>query len=119
MAELGVDVVVVATTFGHEDDYEKIVKRVKNGTLVIDNPNAPELEEAMLKYKPDLFISGTKEKYLSHKYGVPFLNGHTYESSGGYMVFKGLVRFARDMYKSLYSPSWKFVRTQETAAEAQ
>ena len=113
MEELGMELNVVATTFGHEDDYEKIVSRVKNGTLLIDNPNAPELEEMMVKYKPDLFISGTKEKYLAYKYGVPFLNGHTYESKGGYMVFKGFVRFARDIYKSIYSPAWKFIKTRD------
>lgn len=110
MEELGFEVAVVATTFGHEDDYQKIVKRVDNGTLLIDNPNAKELEEAMVKYKPDLFISGTKEKYLAYKYGVPFLNGHTYETKGGYMMFKGFMRFANDMYKALYSPAWKFIR---------
>jgi nitrogenase molybdenum-iron protein alpha chain len=113
MEELGMEIVMTATTFGHEDDYEKIVKRVKNGTLVIDNPNAIELEEAMLKYKPDLFISGSKEKYLSYKYGVPFVNGHNYDSKGGYMVFKGFVRFAQDIYKALYNPAWKFVRPSE------
>jgi nitrogenase molybdenum-iron protein alpha chain len=108
MEELGMNVKVVATTFGHEDDYEKIVRRVKNGTLIIDNPNAPEFEEMMVK--SDIFIAGTKEKYLAYKYGVPFLNGHTYESKGGYMAFKGAVRFARDIYKALYSPSLRFIR---------
>ena len=112
MEELGMEVKVVATTFGHEADYEKIVRRVKNGTLIIDNPNAPEFEEMMVKHKPDIFIAGTKEKYLAYKYGVPFLNGHTYESKGGYMGFKGAVRFARDIYKALYSPAWKFIHTK-------
>ena len=115
MEELGMEVKVVATTFGHEDDYEKIIKRVKDGTLIIDNPNAPEFEEMMIKYKPDIFIAGTKEKYLAYKYGVPFLNGHTYESKGGYMAFKGAVRFARDIYKALYAPAWKFIRTTKEA----
>lgn len=110
MKELGMDVVVVATTFGHEDDYEKIVTRVNDGTLIIDAPNAPELEEAILEYKPDLFIAGAKEKYHSYKLGVPFINGHTYETSGGYMVFKGFVRFAHDMYKAIYTPAWRFIR---------
>jgi nitrogenase molybdenum-iron protein alpha chain len=117
MEELGMEVKVVATTFGHEDDYEKIVRRVKNGTLVIDNPNAPEFEEMMVKYKPDIFIAGTKEKYLAYKYGVPFLNGHTYESKGGYMAFKGAVRFARDIYKAMYSPSWRFIHTTGVGAQ--
>jgi nitrogenase alpha chain/nitrogenase component I, alpha chain len=113
MEELGLEVKVVATTFGHQLDYERIVQRVKPGTLVVDNPNAPEFEEMMQKYKPDLFIAGVKEKYLSYKYGVPFLNGHTYESKGGYMAFKGAVRFARDIYKALYSPSLRFIRKTE------
>jgi nitrogenase molybdenum-iron protein alpha chain len=113
MEELGMEIKVVCTTFGHEGDYEKIVKRVKPGTIVIDNPNAPELAEMITKYKPDLFIAGVKEKYLSYKYGVPFLNGHTYESKGGYMAFKGARRFARDIYQALYSPALKFIRTTE------
>jgi nitrogenase molybdenum-iron protein alpha chain len=113
MEELGMEINVVATTFGHEGDYEKIVQRVKPGTIVIDNPNAPELAEMITKYKPDLFIAGVKEKYLSYKYGVPFLNGHTYESKGGYMAFKGARRFARDIYQALYSPALKFIRTTE------
>lgn len=112
MEELGMEATVIATTFGHEDDYEKLVKRVKDGTLIIDAPNAPELEEAMVEYKPDLFISGVKEKYLAYKLGIPFLNGHTYESFGGYMVFKGFVRFARDIYKAIYAPAWKFIRSE-------
>jgi nitrogenase molybdenum-iron protein alpha chain len=115
MEELGMETKVVATTFGHEGDYERIVKRVKPGTLIIDNPNAPEFEEMMIKYKPDLFIAGVKEKYLSYKYGVPFLNGHTYESKGGYMAFKGAVRFARDIYHALYSPAWRYIRKTEGA----
>lgn len=32
------EVVVTATTFGHKDDYEKIIDKVRNGTIVIDNP---------------------------------------------------------------------------------
>ncbi len=115
MEELGMDVVVACTTFGHEQDYEKIVERVKPGTLIIDNPNAVELEHAMTTYKPDLFISGSKEKYLSYKYGVPFINGHNYDSMGGYMMFKGFVRFAQDMYKAMYAPAWKFVQTEKKA----
>jgi nitrogenase molybdenum-iron protein alpha chain len=115
MEELGLEVKVVATTFGHKLDYERIVERVKPGTLVIDNPNAPEFEELIQKYKPDLFIAGVKEKYLSYKYGVPFLNGHTYESKGGYMAFKGALSFARDIYKALYSPSLGFIRKTEGA----
>ncbi|HID27440.1 MAG TPA: hypothetical protein EYP22_06420 [Methanosarcinales archaeon] len=38
LRDLGMEVVVTATTFGHKDDYEKIIDKVRNGTIVIDNP---------------------------------------------------------------------------------
>ncbi|WAM35808.1 nitrogenase component I subunit alpha [Caldicellulosiruptor acetigenus] len=108
MRDLGIEVVACATTFGHEDDYEKINARADDGVLVIDNPNELELEEVIEKYKPDIFLTGLKEKYLAHKIGVPSLNSHSYEN-GPYVAFEGLVNFARDLYKSLYAPVWKFV----------
>ena len=107
--ELGMEMIVAATTFGHDDDYEKIYSKVKDGTLIIDNPNALEIEEILTEYKPDLFISGNKEKYLSYKLGIPFVNGHAYET-GPYEGFKGLVNFARDMDKAVNTPIWKMVK---------
>ncbi|HHW15750.1 MAG TPA: nitrogenase molybdenum-iron protein subunit alpha, partial [Firmicutes bacterium] len=109
MEELGMEVVVAATTFGHADDYEKIHQRVKDGTLIIDAPNALEIEEFLREFKVDLFVSGIKEKYLSLKLGVPFVNGHSYED-GAYAGYRGFVTFARDMYKTVCSPVWKLVR---------
>lgn len=109
MEELGMEVTTAATTFGHEDDYEKIYARVKDGALLVDNPNALELEEILLERRPDLFVSGNKEKYISYKLGVPFVNGHTYET-GPYEGFSGLVKFARDMDRAVNSPVWKLVR---------
>jgi len=108
MRDLGIEVVACATTFGHEDDYEKINARADDGVLVIDNPNELELEEVIQKYKPDIFLTGLKEKYLAHKLGVPSLNSHSYEN-GPYVAFEGLVNFARDLYKSLYAPVWNFI----------
>ncbi len=109
MRELGMEVVVAATTFGHEDDYDKIFKKVKKGTLVIDNPNAMELEEIIETYKPDLFISGNKEKYLAYKLGTSFVNGHTYET-GPYAGYSGMVNFARDIDRAINTPVWEMLR---------
>ncbi len=111
LRELGMEVVAAATTFGHQDDYEKILDRASDGTLMIDNPNAPEIIEILQTLKPDLFISGNKERYLSHKLGVPFVNGHTYDT-GPYAGFSGMVNFARDIDKAINSTIWKLVRAQ-------
>lgn len=111
LRELGMETVVAATTFGHDDDYQKIFSKIQEGGLIIDNPNVPEIEEILADHTPDLFISGNKEKYVAHKLGVPFVNGHTYDT-GPYAGFSGMVNFARDIDKALNSPVWRLLRAQ-------
>ena len=111
MKELGMEVVFSMCTFAHEDDYEKINARSKNGLFVVDNPNEFEIEECLEKFKPDLFLTGLKEKYLCRKLGVPTVNSHSYEK-GPYACFRGMVNFARDIYQGVYAPVWKFVNSQ-------
>ena len=108
MKELGMEVVFSMCTFAHEDDYEKINARSKDGVFVVDNPNEFEIEECLEKFKPDLFLTGLKEKYLCRKLGVPTVNSHSYEK-GPYACFRGMVNFARDIYQGVYAPVWKFV----------
>lgn len=108
MRELGMETLGAATTFGHHDDYEKIFDRIMEGGIVIDNPNVRELEELLEVFKPDLFVSGNKEKYLSYKMGVPFVNGHTYDT-GPYAGFVGMVNFARDLDKAVNSSVWSLL----------
>ncbi len=108
--ELGIETIAAATTFGHKDDYEKIFDRIGDGGLVIDNPNVREIEEILEVHKPDLFVSGNKEKYVSYKMRVPFVNGHTYDT-GPYAGFSGMLNFARDIERALYSPVWSMLNT--------
>jgi nitrogenase molybdenum-iron protein alpha chain len=115
LRELGMEVVAAATTFGHHDDYDKIYERVNDGALIIDNPNAPELEEVLLTVKPDLFISGNKERYIAYKLGVPFVNGHTYDT-GPYAGFSGMINFARDIDRALSAPVWKLAKNKARPA---
>jgi len=115
--ELGMETVAAATTFGHEDDYEKIFRQIQDGGLVIDNPNAPEIIELLDGRRPDLFVSGNKEKYLAYKLGVPFVNGHTYDT-GPYAGFVGMVNFARDVDTALFSPVWSLLKQHGRPAPA-
>lgn len=117
LKELGMEVIAAATTFGHHDDYDKIFERVNDGTLIVDNPNAPELEEILETYRPDLFISGNKERYISYKVGVPFVNGHTYDT-GPYAGYSGMVNFARDIDRAVHAPIWKLANTKARPAPA-
>ncbi len=107
MEELGMEIVACACTFAHQDDYEKINARHKGGMLVIDAPNEFELEEMLMEYQPDLFLTGLKEKYLARKMGIPTVNSHSYEK-GPYAGFAGTINFARDIYQGIYAPVWQF-----------
>jgi nitrogenase molybdenum-iron protein alpha chain len=116
LEELGMEVIAGACTFAHEDDYRKINDRHKGGILMIDAPNEFELEEMLMEYKPDLFLTGLKEKYLTRKMGIPTVNSHSYEK-GPYAGFFGMVNFARDIYQGLYAPVWKYQNGLELEAE--
>lgn len=118
LRELGMETRYTATTFGHDDDYQKIFSQLDSGAMMIDNPNVPEIEELLVTCKPDLFISGNKEKYLAYKVGVPFVNGHTYDT-GPYAGFSGMVNFARDIDKALHAPVWKLLATHARPAPAE
>lgn len=115
LREIGIEVMYAATTFGHEDDYEKIFAQIKEGAVVVDNPNVPEIEEILLACKPDLFISGNKEKYVAYKLGIPFVNGHTYDT-GPYAGFSGMVNFAKDIDKALHASIWGLLKTRARPA---
>jgi len=112
MRELGMKVVFGMCTFAHEDDYEKINARGEDGMLIVDNPNEFEIEEALETYKPDIFLTGLKEKYLTRKFDIPTVNSHSYEK-GPYAGFRGLINFARDIYQGIYAPVWKFVKDKD------
>jgi nitrogenase molybdenum-iron protein alpha chain len=99
--------------FEHEDGFEKMKDRVKEGALVIDDPNTLELEELIEDYDIDLILGGVKEKYLVHKLGIPSLLIHSYEN-GPYMGFEGFLNLARDMYSAIYNPVWNILEFQET-----
>jgi nitrogenase molybdenum-iron protein alpha chain len=103
----------VSSMFEHEDGYEKMKSRVKEGGMVIDDPNTLELEELVEDYKVDLILGGVKEKYLVHKLGVPSILIHSYEN-GPYIGFEGFLNLAKDMYSAIFNPVWNFVEFQET-----
>lgn len=66
--ELGMETTGVLSMFEHEDGFQKMKDRVKEGALVIDDPNTLELEELVEDYDIDLILCGVKEKYLVHKW---------------------------------------------------
>jgi nitrogenase molybdenum-iron protein alpha chain len=103
--ELGMEIVGVATYFGRKEDYRKIARSVKDGTVIVDNPSADELEEILLELKPDLVISDDRIKPYVYKLGIPFINGRG--QGRAYAGFDGFVTFAKDIYETLSARIWR------------
>ncbi|MNC30014.1 Nitrogenase molybdenum-iron protein alpha chain [compost metagenome] len=88
---------------------------MKEGTIIMDDPTAYELEELAQKLNVDLVGSGVKEKYVYHKMGVPFRQMHSWDYSGPYHGFDGFKIFAKDMDMTVNSPVWNLISKKEKA----
>jgi len=105
--ELGMEVIMTGTQNGLPEDYQRIMETVTEGTLVVDDANSLELSRLLLKYQPDLVISGAKEKYLTHKLGIPFCD-FNHDRITSFAGFKGFINFARELDRAVSSPVWNF-----------
>lgn len=100
-------------------EYEGLFPEMKDGTVVIDDLNHHETEALVKTLKPDLFCSGIKDKYWAQKLGIPSRQIHSYDYSGRYTGFSGVLNFARDIDMALHSPTWKFINPPWKAAGAE
>ncbi|GAB6152632.1 nitrogenase molybdenum-iron protein alpha chain [Desulfosporosinus burensis] len=112
--DLGMEVTGTGYEFAHKEDYEKTIPELKEGTLIYDDVTAFELEEFVMKLKPDLVGSGIKEKYVFEKMGLPFRQMHSWDYSGPYHGYEGFPIFARDMDMAINSPTWKSIKAPWT-----
>lgn len=104
--DLGMEVVAMSSKFGHQEDFEKVISRGREGTIYIDDGNELEFFEVLEMVKPDLILTGPRVGEMVKKLQIPYVNGHAYHN-GPYMGFEGAVNMARDMYNGIYSPLWK------------
>lgn len=91
-------------------DYEGMFPETKDGTVVVDDLNHYETEFLIKELKPDLFCSGIKDKYWAQKMGVPSRQIHSYDYSGRYTGFSGVLNFARDVDMAVNNPSWSLIK---------
>ena len=58
--DLGVQVVAMASKFGHQEDFEKVIARGRAGTVYIDDGNELEFFEVIEMVKPDVIFTGPR-----------------------------------------------------------
>lgn len=89
--------------------YEGMIKEMNNGSIIVDDLNHFETEEFLKLIKPDIFFSGIKDKYVSHKSGIFSKQLHSYDYSGPYAGYNGAVNFARDIVYGMTTPAWGMI----------
>ncbi|MFM2482401.1 nitrogenase vanadium-iron protein, alpha chain [Celerinatantimonas sp. YJH-8] len=104
--DMGVEVVAMSSKFGHEEDFEKVVARGREGTYYLDDANELEFFEIIDLVNPDIIFTGPRVGELVKKLHIPYINGHAYHN-GPYMGFEGFVNMARDIYNATQCPVHK------------
>lgn len=90
-------------------DYDGMMAQMRKGTLVIDDISHLEMEKLIGFYKPDIFCSGIKDKYVVEKMGVPCKQLHSYDYGGPYAGFKGAENFYREIDRMISKRIWKMI----------
>ena len=90
--------------------YEGMIKGMDPGAIITDDLNHFETEEFLKILKPDIFLSGIKDKFVVQKSGIMARQLHSYDYSGPYAGFHGAVLFGRDLFMGLSTPAWGLVK---------
>lgn len=106
--ELGIEVVMIGTQTGRQDEYDTIGDLVNDGTVILDDANPAELERFMTGQGADLLVGGVKERPLAYKLGIAFID-HNHDRKHPLSGYVGAVNFAREVYSTLCSPVWQYL----------
>lgn len=107
--EIGMEVVMIGTQTGRQEEYEKIDTLVDDGVVILDDANPAELERFMLEQGADLLVGGVKERPLAYKLGVAFVD-HNHDRKHPLSGYAGAINFAEEVYSTLASPVWAAVK---------
>ena len=106
---LAMDVVMVGSQTGTEDEYQELAEITDPGTIIVDDTNPLELTSFLEEKKVDIFVGGVKERPIAYKLGVGFCD-HNHERKEPLAGFSGMLNFAEEVYSSVMSPVWRFTQ---------
>lgn len=106
---LGMKTVVVGSQTGNAEDYALLKELCDDGTIIVDDSNPNELSEFVKLTGAHLFIGGVKERPIAHKLGLGFCD-HNHERKEALAGYVGMLNFAKEVFASVTSPVWKFVK---------
>jgi nitrogenase molybdenum-cofactor synthesis protein NifE len=105
---LNMQVVLVGSQTGTEEDYRELEEVTDDGTIIVDDSNPLELTSFLKEKEVDIFVGGVKERPIAYKLGVGFCD-HNHERKEPLEGFVGMLNFAREVYNTVMSPVWRFL----------
>ena len=117
LRHLGMQVVIVGSQTGTEEDYAELEQITDPGTIIVDDSNPLELSAFIKEKDVDLFVGGVKERPIAYKLGGGFCD-HNHERKIALEGFAGMYNFAREVHTSAMSPVWNFVPRRALRAES-
>ena len=105
---IGMQVVLVGSQTGTEEDYKELYDITDEGTIIVDDSNPLELSSFLKEKDVDVFVGGVKERPIAYKLGVGFCD-HNHERKIPLEGFVGMLNFAKEIHSSVMSPVWRFV----------
>ncbi len=109
---LEMEVVMVGSQTGTEEEYRELAEITDSGTIIVDDTNPLELTSFLAEKRVDIFVGGVKERPIAYKLGVGFCD-HNHERKEALAGFSGMLNFAREVHSSVMSPVWRFTPQQE------
>lgn len=106
---LGMNVVLAGSQTGNPEDYAELKELCDDGAVIVDDANPLELSKYIIEKGADLVIGGVKERPIAYKMGVGFCD-HNHERKIPLAGYVGMLNFAKEVYESVTSPVWGFVR---------
>ena len=103
------ETVMVGSQTGNKEDYAIMKELCDEGTIILDDSNPNELSKFTKETGADIFIGGVKERPIAYKLGLGFCD-HNHERKEALAGYQGMLNFAQEIYSSVMSPVWQFVK---------
>ncbi|MBI5748534.1 MAG: nitrogenase iron-molybdenum cofactor biosynthesis protein NifE [Nitrospinae bacterium] len=106
--DLGIEVTACGVKKSSLSDIDKI-KSLIGEERILKDVSPKNILEAIYSTNADILIAGGRNQYLAYKERIPFIDINQ-ERHTAYAGYKGLVRMAEDIVKTIYSPVWEIAK---------
>lgn len=111
LKELGIECVATGTKKSTQSDKKRITEIMGENALMLDEGGATVLLQTYHQHNADVMIAGGRNMYTAIKAKLPFLDINQ-EREHAYAGYKGMVRLAKELCRTIESPIWGQVRTE-------